>query len=549
MTSVNSSHTTKLYSTDTAASLSVVGNAEITSLTIASDDIDDLDITGNAKLATLASSLADNGSSTAGAVDVYDNAFVASLVKDSQESDATTALSTYAKGKAVDAGSITSTSGLNTLDAYLAHVGATSSNQSVWWDTVTKLEVQSTYGGAYADMTSSLPTSAPARTGANATDFTSTYAGYLAYFFQIDAVTAVTRTVGAISKQKKSYAFDLVRNTTTQAETRTLGNAEGFTVYQNDIAVAVFDDGDAYASASNGATVETLDDLISYINADTTLGNGYSLDLEAAEDGFMKAMYTITYRLSTGATAAAGNVSTSGLLNFTFGSYNSGASMDLQASVTATNTDTGLATGVIAAINATGEYTAAATGGNGNQFYVTKHVSASGLDTSPLVTSSSFPTLTFVTNSDSTTAALVATGRGSVSWGSAETLNFDTATASEANNKGEGSEFTLTTAKSTIDGLRLTLTNNTGVDQAAIGVGVTGASNTVIVTSQAIGTSIAQGLIAAGTNIASYAANTGTVDNNEATANYVAAFSDISSGSSATVTAAVTGYTNDKTGW
>ena len=71
----------------------------------------------------------------------------------------------------------------------------------------------------------------------------------------------------------------------------------------------------------------------------------------------------------------------------------------------------------------------------------------------------------------------------------------------------------------------------------------------MIVTSQAIGTSIAQGLIAAGTNIASYAANTGTVDNNEATANYVAAFSDISSGSSATVTAAVTGYTNDKTGW
>jgi hypothetical protein len=549
MTSVNSSHTTKLYGTDKAAALSVVGNAEITSLTIGSDDIDDLDITGNAKLATLASSIADNGTSTVGTVDVYDNAFVASLVKDAQESDATTALSTYAKGKAVDGGSITSTSGLNSLDSYLADVAATSSIQSVWFDSVTKLEVQSTYGGAYADMTSSLPTSAPARTGANATDFTSTYSGYLAYFYQLDAVTAVTRTVGAISKQRKSYAFDLVRNTTTQAETRTLGNAEGFTVYQNDIAVAVFDDGDAYASAANGATVQTLDDLISYINADTTLDNGFSLDLDAAEDGFMKAMYTITYRLSTGANATAGNVSTSGLLNFTFGSYNSGASMDLQASVTATNTDTGLATGVIAAINATGEYTAAATGGNGNQFYVTKHVSASGLDTSPLVTSSSFPTLTFVTGSDSTTAALVGTGRGSVSIGSSVAYNYDTATASEANSSGEGSEFTLATEKSTIDGLRLTLTNNTGVNQAAIGVGVTGASNTVIVTSQAVATSIAQGLIVAGENIASYAANTGTVDNNEATANYVAAFSDISSGSSATVTAAVTGYTNDKTGW
>ena len=55
-------------------------------------------------------------------------------------------------------------------------------------------------------MTSSLTTSAPARTGANATDFTSTYSGYLAYFYQLDAVTAVTRTVGAIDKQRISYA-------------------------------------------------------------------------------------------------------------------------------------------------------------------------------------------------------------------------------------------------------------------------------------------------------------------------------------------------------
>ena len=66
------------------------------------------------------------------------------------------------------------------LDSYLTDVAATSSVQSVWFDTVTKLEVQSTYGGVYADMTSSLPTTAPART-ANATDFTTNYTGYLAY--------------------------------------------------------------------------------------------------------------------------------------------------------------------------------------------------------------------------------------------------------------------------------------------------------------------------------------------------------------------------------
>ena len=225
--------------------------------------------------------------------------------------------------------------------------------------------------------------------------------------------------------------------------------------------------------------------------------------------------------------------------------------MDLQAHVTATNTDTGIATGIIAAINAAGEYTAAATGGNGNQFYVTKHVSASGLDRSPLVTSSSFPTLTIVPTSRSTTANLVATGRGSVSWGSGVASNFDTANQYAANIKGDATgEFTFSTAKSFLSGLRITLTNNSGVNKTDLGIGITGASNTAIITTPSNVTStIANGIITAGTNIASYVANTGTVDNNEATASYVAAFSDISSGSSATVTSAVTGYTNNRTGW
>ena len=555
MTSVNSSHTTKLYGTDKAAALSVVGNAEITSLTIASDDIDDLDITTNAKLATLAASgLTDNGTSTTAPVDIYDNAFVASLVRDSMESDATRAATGWAVGGATDTGAITTTSGLPTLDTYLTDALATASNQSVWFDTVTKLEIQATYGGAYTDTTSSLPTSAPARTGATATDFSSAYSGYLVYLFNIDAVAAVTRTVGAISTQKVSYAYDIVRNATTQAETRTLAANEGVEVWEGTSSIGTFKDGAAYTGAANGSTVETLDDLIAFINADTTLDNGYSYDLTAAEDGFNKAMYTITYRLSTGATAAAGNVSTGGFVNFTFGNYNSGASMDLQGAVTATNTEDGIATGVIAAINAAGDYTAAATGGNGNQFYVSKHVSdASGIDYSPLVTSSTWPTLTFVLGSDSTTAALVGTGRGSVSLGSSVAYNYDTATASEANASGLGSEFTLTTAKSHIDGLRITITNNSGISPANnLGVAVLAASNTVIkaATSNAGGSlTLTQGLIVAGTNIASYVANTGTVDNMEAPATYVAAFSDIASGSSATVSAATTGYSTNRTGW
>jgi hypothetical protein len=394
-------------------------------------------------------------------------------------------------------------------------------------------------------------TSAPTRDGANATDFTSTYSGYMNYFFQKDGATASTRTVGAIAAQKISYAFDITRNATTQAETLTLGAAEGISIVQNKAVIGTFDDGDAYTSAANGATVETVDDLIAYINADNTMSNGFSIDMTAAKDGFNKSMYTVTYRHSTGANSVAGSVSTAGLLNFTFGNYNSGAPMDLQAHVTAGNTDAGLSTGIIAAINAAGEYTAAATGGNGNQFYVTKHVSASGLDRSPLVTASSFPTLTLVPTSRSTTANLVASGRGSVSWGSNVASNFDTANQYAANIKGDATgEFTVSSAKSFLSGLRITLSNSSGINKSDLGLGITGASNTAIITTPSnVTSSITNGLITAGTNIASYLANTGTVDNNEATANYVAAFSEVSSGSSATVSAAVTAYTNDKTGW
>jgi hypothetical protein len=561
MSTVNSSHTMKSYATtDLAASLSVVGNAEITSLTIGTNTVDDLDITGNAKLATLAATaLTTNSTSTGGAVDIYDNAFVASLVKDSQESDAAVALTTYAKGKAADGGSITSASGLSGLDTYLADTAATASVQQVWFDAVTKLEVQSTYGGAYADMTSSLPTSAPARTGANATDFTSTYSGYMNYFFQSDATALATRTVGAVGAQVVSYSFDMVRNATTLAETTTMGTDEGFDVYAADVLVESFMQGEAYSGSANGTTVATVTDLINFINADTALDTGYGIDVSAAKDSFEKGLYTISYTYSTGANATAGAVSNNGLLNFTFGTYRSGAAMDLQAHVTDGNGAAGIATGVVEAINAAGEHTAALTGGNANQFYVTAKVSgAATLDRSPLHPAP--PTLTFVTNSDSTTASLVKEGLGSTSLGSNVAYNYDTATASEANGAGSGSEFVLSTSKSTLNGLRVTLKNTgtvafagTTTSTSAVGIAVrnTGSGTSLILapaTTNAV-SDLGGGLIVADVNIDPYVANTGTITYNEAPRTYVATFAQISSGSSGTVTSAVTGYTNDKTGW
>jgi hypothetical protein len=564
MTSVNASHTTTMTtgsgSTDKGATFSVIGNAELTSLTMAADDIDDLDITTNPKLATLsATGLKDNGTSSVATVDVYDNAFVASLVRNSAESKATTDLTTYKIGGSLDGGSITSASGLSGLDDYLADAAKTASVQSVWFDTVTKLEVQSTYGGAYEDKTSFLPTSAPDRTGLKATDYTSTYSGYLAYFYQIDEVAATTRTDGKVSTEKKSYAYDIKRDATTLAEDTVLNGSEGLELWRNDVKLASFVQGSAYSGAANGTTVSTLTDLINFINADTSTDNGYNIGLEARQDAFNKAVYSVSYTYSKGATAATGLVSSTGKLNFTFGNNRAGKAIDLQADVTDGDDASKIATQVVLHLNNTGDYTAVATGGNGNVFYVTKHVSASGLDRSPMVTLNSFPSLTFVTDSDSTTAALVKEGRGSVSLGSNVAYNFDTGTASEVNGSGEGTEFTIKATNSLLSGLRVTLTNNTGVElPTATGITVSatgsGTAATIVSGSTGVDTSITRHLIVAGTNIASYEARTGTTgDNywNETTADYVATFQQISNGTATTTNASSvqTGYTTDRTGW
>ena len=55
-----------------------------------------------------------------------------------------------------DAGSITTSSGIKDLDAFLVDAIAATGTVSVWFDTVTKLEIQSTYGGALTDTTASL---------------------------------------------------------------------------------------------------------------------------------------------------------------------------------------------------------------------------------------------------------------------------------------------------------------------------------------------------------------------------------------------------------
>ena len=204
-------------------------------------------------------------------------------------------------------GSITTASGIKDLDAFLTDAIAASGTVSVWFDTVTKLETQATYGGTYTDVTSSLvaPTAWDDATAAgNADNFSGQYEGYYAYTFVRDASAGSTTTTGDRTFEARTYAFDVGRNAASYSD-KLLASGEGFKVsYTN--GNVTFKQGDTY----NGSTVTTVDQLVAYINADTTL-DALGIDLQADRAAFERTLLTMNYTISAnnGATATAGATS------------------------------------------------------------------------------------------------------------------------------------------------------------------------------------------------------------------------------------------------
>ena len=75
-----------------------------------------------------------------------------------------------------------------------------------------------------------------------------------------------------------------------------------------------FKQGDAY----NGSTVTTVDQLVAYINADTSL-DGLGIDLQADRNAFKETLLTMTYTVSgnNGITQTAGAISGAGAITYT----------------------------------------------------------------------------------------------------------------------------------------------------------------------------------------------------------------------------------------
>jgi hypothetical protein len=113
--------------------LDVTDNASLTSLTVSSNNLENLEVTGNDELTTIDFTGVDAvGATGTPVVNVYDNDLTATKLTDTDDG-----ATDVANGKSGDLGSATTTSGMKTLKAYLTAVAAaTTPVAAVYFDTV-----------------------------------------------------------------------------------------------------------------------------------------------------------------------------------------------------------------------------------------------------------------------------------------------------------------------------------------------------------------------------------------------------------------------------
>jgi len=114
-------------------SITIKDNSSLTAVTLGMAGLENLTITGNDDLTTIASTLTTIGATGKPTVTISDNDFIATAVSDDEEAVGITSV----EGKANDAGTFTTVSGMETMKTYLTAVaGDADSTASVYWDSV-----------------------------------------------------------------------------------------------------------------------------------------------------------------------------------------------------------------------------------------------------------------------------------------------------------------------------------------------------------------------------------------------------------------------------
>jgi hypothetical protein len=505
----------------TGAMVNISTNAKLASVTYSADKVDHLNVATNAKLTTVDfTGLALIGSTSA-TVNITGNKFTATKAKDD-----------YNLATAADAGSFTTTSGMGTLQTYLDAAAAAPGTGGVkaYFDVIEVTETQAASEGDYTENAS------------YTVDQTS--ATNLAAIVNITASV----TTGITVNQAISAVFPVKRNTFRNDVD--LATGEGIIVAISSTQSVTFKKGDV-----NGAvTVATVDQLVDYINADTTI-TGAGFALTAARDAWESHRYAITWTYSNGIAAVT---SATGDIWYTFGT-NPLNGNTISGALTlggALEGHVNIAADMATAINAlTSPWVASS---SSNVLVITANVSGTGdRDLSPLALTPG--TLAFDSSTDSTTLKLAGNFATYIAGATAsEALSASSNTLAVAS-----SLFSLSVAKTTENGVRVTLSqnNNGAVMNAGASITMTSFSGTLVAEgTAAIASFTTVKEIDGAGNGASGNGGNGTDDygvgtplvgganiptsaNNSSTLDYVSGFSDIES----PVTA--TGNSTDRTGW
>jgi hypothetical protein len=316
---------------------------------------------------------------------------------------ATTAKDAYDATATTDTGAYTSVSGMATLKTYLTDAMAsdiTSKNITVYFDTIELVQTQASASATYAD-------------AAHTDAYSSAEENAVAY-----AVT--TAASGSTIRETESFVWEGGVNALRGYES--LGSGEGVSITY----------GGVTKTWVEGATpaYTTVDDLITAINADSTFGSG--ITLTAARDSYAKSYNKISYTDSSGSaetTASTGTVLWS--LGTVTGTATIGSGSD----------SSDLATVLAAAITGT---------------------VVSGVKYGAEASSSEVVLTRVVTNTASTDLG-VNTGdfpNIAIDLGNATYTTVDFATGVNTNSTGVNSDFFLAFAQTNVNGLRVTVKNN-----------------------------------------------------------------------------------------
>ena len=390
--SVTLDHTTALATGDKAAALVITDNNNLESATYSADKVDTLTVTGNVQLETIDfTGLATVGTATSVTIDVKNNKLTASLAKDA-----------YNAASAADAGSYTSTSGMNTLKTYLTAANAVATKDiEVYFDVLEQVQTQASATANYVDASH---TDATTGTGRNAV-----------------LVSTTVPASGETIRETQSWVANSVENALNAQQTA-VSSSESVTLTLGSVAV----------DFGGSASINTISTLVAAIDGATDWGNSYSVS--AAQDAYKRSVQKVNYLAADGSTAAT--VHTAGNLYYTFGTLSG------TIALSAADTNHDIVTALATAISGATPNNWNATANGDDEVIIYNTVSVTGYPSNLGTGGAAFPTITFTVDAAQTTTTAALSSAASNTAGLASRTFF------------------LNVDKSDLTGVRVTAKNN-----------------------------------------------------------------------------------------